>query len=392
MDNKLKSMAEDLVKQNEAYVIDMRREFHMYPELSLKEERTSARIQEELGKMGIPYVVLSDGSVIGTIEGKEKGKVLAIRGDIDALPMEEENDLPYKSKNEGVMHACGHDAHAAVLLGAAKTLLALKDELKGTIKLVFHVGEEIGGGYQEILKHFKEIGGVDRIIATHVWAGLDAGTASVEPGPRMAGAHTFRIEVKGRGGHGSRPDQSISPIFPLCDIVMKLPFVPQYFHNAMETSVVSVGMINAGTMSNIIPDTAVAVGGVRFFSWETQKAIENHMRRLAENIAAAYGAEAELTVRAGIAPVVNDEETVKLAQETLEETNGLRLVPFEQICASDCYGMLLQEYPGCYCYIGIRNEEKGIVHPQHSVKYDIDEDVLKPNCEFLSKYALKYLS
>lgn len=392
MYERAKSMTEELVRQNEPYIIKMRREFHMYPELSLMEKRTISRIQEELAAMDIPYVVLDDGSVIGTIEGKEKGKVLAIRGDIDALAMQEENDLPYKSKNEGVMHACGHDAHAAVLLGVAKTLLSLKNEFKGTVKLVFHVGEEIGKGYEEILKHFKEIGGVDRIIATHVWVGLDVGTASVEPGPRMAGSHRFRIEVTGRGGHGSRPDQSISPIFPLCDIVMKLPFVAQYFHNAMETSIVSVGMINAGTMSNIIPDTASADGGVRFFSWDTQKDIENHMRRLSENIAAAYGAKAELIVFNAIAPVVNDEETVKLAKETLEETDGLRLVPFEQICASDCYGMLLQEYPGCYCYIGIRNEEKGIVHPQHSVKYDIDEDVMKPNCEFLSKYALKYLT
>lgn len=392
MEEKLRTIAEELVQQNESYIIGLRREFHMYPEVSLKEERTSQRIQEELAGIGIPYAVLSDGSVIGTIEGGEKGRVLAIRGDIDALPMQEENDLPYKSKNDGAMHACGHDAHAAVLLGVAKTLLTLKDNLRGTVKLVFQVGEEIGKGHTEILKHFKEIGGVDRIIATHVWAGLEVGTMSVEPGPRMAGAHSFRIEVTGRGGHGSRPDQSISPIFPLCDIVMKLPLVAQYFHNALETSIVSVGMINAGTQSNIIPDTASAVGGVRFFSWETQKAIENYMRRLAENIAAAYGAEAKLIVSDAIAPVVNDEETVKLAQETLREMDSLKLVPFEQICASDCYGMLLQEYPGCYCYIGIRNEEKGIVHPQHSTKYDIDECVLRPDCEFLSKYALKYLS
>lgn len=392
MHEKIKSMAEELTRQNEPYIIDMRREFHMYPEVSLKEERTSSRIQEELDKMGIPYVVTSDGSVIGIIEGIEKGPVLVIRGDIDALPMQEENDLPYKSRTDGTMHACGHDAHAAVLLGTAKTLLAMRDSLKGTVKLVFQIGEEIGKGHTEILKHFKETGGVDRIIATHVWAGLDAGTISIEPGPRMAGAHTFRIEVTGQGGHGSRPDQSINPIFPLCDIVMKLPFVAQYFHNALETSIVSVGMLDAGTQSNIIPDKATAVGGVRFFSWETQKAIEEHIRRLAENISKAYGAEGKLVVLDAIAPVVNDEETVRLAQETINEMEGLRLVPFEQICASDCYGMMLQEYPGCYCFIGIRNEKKGIIHPQHSIKYDVDEDVLRYDSEFLAKYALKYLS
>lgn len=382
----------ELALANESYMIQARREFHMYPEKSLEEERTSARIQEELSKMEISYEVLSDMTVIGTITGAAEGKTLVIRADIDALAIQEENDVPYKSKIEGVMHACGHDAHAAMLLGTAKILMEIKAELKGTVKVVFQVAEEIGGGYQEILDYFQRIGGVDNIIATHVWSGLESGMLSVEEGARMAGALPFAIEVTGRGGHGSRPDQSISPILPLCDIVMKLPYISQYLYNALETSVVSVGMIKAGTVRNTIPDKATAEGGIRYFSEEAKAAIPALLKRFAENIAASYGAAASVTIGGGIDPVVNDKESVQLLRETAQEMGTLTLVPYEQICGSDCYGMLLREYPGCYCFLGVGNKEKGIVHPQHSVVYDLDEDVMKLNCELMSRYALKYLS
>lgn len=383
----------DLALEVEPYVIEMRREFHMYPEISYREERTSARIQEELARMGIRYEVLPDKSVIGTIEGSEKGKTLALRADIDALALCEETDAPYKSKIDGVMHACGHDAHGAMLLGVAKILQEIKGQLKGAVKLVFQVAEEIGGGYEEILKYFEKIGGVDRIIATHVWANLDAGTIAADYGARMAGAQSIAIKVTGRGGHSSRPDQSISPIFPLCDIIMKLPYVPQYFHNALETSVVSIGRIEAGTISsNIIPDNAEAKGGMRFFDIETKDSLERYITTITENIAKAYGATGHADFGGWTPPVVNDKDCVDLGREIVEDVDGLRLEAFEQICASDCYGMLLQKYPGCYFFLGIRNEKKGVVHNQHSVKYDIDEDVMRLNCEFMSKYTLEFLS
>lgn len=392
MDQNQATRIKELVLQVEPYVVEMRREFHMYPEISYQEERTSARIQEELQRMGIPYEVLPDRSVIGVIEGMETGKTLALRADIDALPMPEETDLPYRSKNEGIMHSCGHDAHGAMLLGIAKILQQFKNELKGTVKLVFHVAEEIGGGYEEILKYFENTGGIDRIIATHVWADMDAGTIAIDYGARMAGACNLDIKVTGRGGHGSRPDQSISPIIPLCDIIMKLPYVPQYFHNALEASIVSVGMIHAGTVPNTIPDFGQARGGMRFFDMETKETLINYVRNITENTARAYGAEGCAEFVGGIAPVINDKETVDFGRMIVDGMDNLTLESFEQICASDCYGMLLQKYPGCYCFLGIRNEKKGIIHKQHSVKYDIDEDVMKLNCEFMSKYALEYLS
>lgn len=392
MNSSLETKVRELALAIEPYIIAIRREFHMYPEPSSEEERTSARIQEELSLMDVPYEVLSDRTVIGTITGCSDGKTLAIRADIDALSIKEENDLPYKSKIDGVMHACGHDAHAAMLLGTAKILMKIKEKLKGTVKVIFHVAEETGGGYQEILNYFEKTGGTDCLIATHVWSGLESGTISIEAGAKMAGAMPFLIEVTGRGGHGSRPDQSISPILPLCDIVMKLPYIPQYLHNALETSVVSVGTINAGTARNTIPDKAQAEGGIRYFSPEAKVAIPALLKQICENTASAYGAEATVTIGNGIVPVVNDKECVRLARETVQEMDVLELMPYEQICASDCYGMLLQKYPGCYCFLGIKNEKKGIVQEQHSSLYDIDEDVMKLNCELMCRYALKYLS
>lgn len=392
MNTALETKIRELALLNEPYVIKTRREFHMYPEVSSEEERTSARIQEELSKMEIPYEVLSDRTVIGTIIGASSGKTLVIRADIDALSIHEESDVPYKSKTDGVMHACGHDAHAAMLLGTAKILMEIKAELKGTVKVIFQVAEETGGGYCEILDYLQRIGGANNIIATHVWSELESGTLSVEEGARMAGAMPFMIEVTGRGGHGSRPDQSISPILPLCDIVMKIPYISQYLYNALETSVISVGVIKAGTVRNTIPDKAVAEGGIRYFSQEAKTTIPALLKRLAENTAASYGAKASVIVGDGIAPVVNNKESVRLLRETAQEMGTLKLVPYEQICASDCYGMLLSEYPGCYCFLGVRNKDKGIVHAQHSVFYDIDENVMKLNCELMSRYALKYLS
>jgi len=392
MNEILNARIKKLAHDNEEYVIALRREFHMNPEPAYEEERTSGVIQYELKKMGIAYEVLEDRTVIGVIKGNQGGKTIAIRGDIDALRIQDEKSAPYKSQNAGIMHACGHDAHGAMLLGIAKMLAELKKDLKGTVKLIFQVAEEVSGGYKTILEYLEKTGGVDRVIATHLWAGLDTGMISIESGPVMAGNHHLHIEVTGCGGHASRPDQAINPIFPLCDIIMKLPYVPQYFHNALEASVVSIGTVHAGTTFNIIPDKAKASGGVRFFTTEAKEAIQGYICNLAEHIAKAYGAEAKVSFPNGIEPVVNDETSVKLAREVVHAVEGLRLVPYEQICASDCYGMILRKYPGCYCFMGIRNEEKGIIYPQHHAKYDIDESVMRLNCEFMCKYAVEYLT
>lgn len=236
----------ELAAKYEQYVIDMRREFHENPELSHHEERTVRRIREELDKLGIPNITVGHNNVIGTLEGGKPGKKIAIRADIDALPVAEANEVPYKSKVEGVMHACGHDGHAAMLLGTAHVLSEIRDQLCGTVYLCFQVAEEIGAGADEIVAYLRSIGGVDQAIGTHLAGGDPAGVINLPDGPMMAGALGFEITVKGVGGHGSRPDRAVDPVKPACDIVLKIAMIPAQYHNPFDTCVVSPCQITAG--------------------------------------------------------------------------------------------------------------------------------------------------
>lgn len=382
-----------LSQKYEDYIIEMRREFHKYPELSFKEVRTAQRIREELKKIGIPFVSIEPNIVIATIDGGKEGKTIAIRGDIDALPMQEDSDIEYKSEYDGVMHSCGHDAHAAMLLGLARMLNDIKDELQGKVLLVFQSAEEVGGGYKEIIQYFNENSKPDRLIATHVWSNIESGKISVEPGPRMAGGAGWRIDITGRGGHGSRPDQSIDPIKPACDIVLKVASIPVNFVSVLDQCVVHVGAIHGGTtIGNIIPNSAEIIGGYRYFTKESGEKVFKLIKQISEGVGQTYGVDVKVTHTGGIGPVINDEEAVKMAKEVVTEIEGLELDAYEPICASDCYGEILKEFPGFYCYLGVGNKEKGIVYAQHHPKYNIDEDALKLGCEFMAKYALNFLN
>ncbi|HBF5909662.1 M20 metallopeptidase family protein [Clostridioides difficile] len=382
-----------LSEKYEEYVIQMRREFHKYPEVSFKEIRTAQRIREELQKIGIPFVSIEPNIVIATIKGKKEGKTIAIRGDIDALPMQEDSDIEYKSEYDGIMHSCGHDAHGAMLLGLAHMLNDIKEGLEGKVLLVFQAAEEVGGGHNEIIQYFKENGGPDRLIATHVWSNIEAGKISVEPGPRMAGGSGWRIDITGRGGHGSRPDQSIDPIKPACDIVLKISSIPVNHVSVLEQCVVHACAIHGGTtIGNIIPNSAEIIGGYRYFTEESSKKVFDTIKQMSEGIGQVYGVDVKVTHTGGIGPVINNEESVKMAKEVVSNIDGLELDSYEPICASDCYGEILKEYPGFYCYLGVGNKEKGIIYAQHHPKYNIDEDTLKLGCEFMAKYAVEFLN
>ena len=272
----------ELAAKYEQYVIDMRREFHENPELSHHEERTVRRIREELDKLGIPNITVGHNNVIGTLEGGKPGKKIAIRADIDALPVAEANEVPYKSKVEGVMHACGHDGHAAMLLGTAHVLSEIRDQLCGTVYLCFQVAEEIGAGADEIVAYLKSIGGVDQAIGTHLAGGDPAGVINLPDGPMMAGALGFEITVKGVGGHGSRPDRAVDPVKPACDIVLKIAMIPAQYHNPFDTCVVSPCQITAGNKNNIIPETAFIAGNIRFFKYGDGDKIFAKIKEVAE--------------------------------------------------------------------------------------------------------------
>ncbi len=384
-----------LEQQYKDPVISLRRDFHRHPELSNQESRTSARVCEELDKLGIPYECLDNHCVAAWLVGGKAGeasKTIAIRADMDALPIVEETGLEFHSANKGVMHACGHDGHTAMLLGAAMMLKELQPNLAGTVYFCFQAAEEVGGSAHILVDWLKGRGGVDRVIAAHVWADLDSGLMSVVEGARMANGDFFEVVVEGRGGHGARPDLSIDPIKPLCQMVLNLSSIPTNRIRTVEPCVVHIGQIKAGTLPNIFPPSASFSGGFRTFSQASREKVAELIREICHHTAAAYGAKARVITKIGVPMVYNDKDAVTLARQVLLDTGLFVQDDFEPICASEDFGQYLEAFPGFMCFIGIRNEAKGLVYTHHHPRFDIDEDMLAKGSAFFAAYAQAFLA
>jgi len=373
------------------YIVELRREFHSHPELSLEEERISGRVSEELEKMGIRVEKLADHCVMGILEGGKPGKRLAIRADMDALPIHEENEVPYRSMNPGVMHACGHDGHTAMLLGAAHLLKDLREDLHGKVFFCFQSGEEIGRGANVILKFLESQGGVDQAIAIHLWADIPSGKISVVEGARMAAVDVFDIQVIGKGGHGSRPDLCIDPLKPAAQMLLELSAIPTNRYKSTEPLVIHIGKMEGGTLRNIFPQTANLYGGMRYFSEEARQTAYRLINEICEHTAAAYGAEAKVSFLRGAPAVMNDRKAVTRAQQVVEEMGNLEPDSFEPICASENFAFFLEKYKGFMAFLGIKNESKGLAYSHHHPQFDLDEDVLPTGAEFFARYAVRFL-
>ena len=383
-----------LIRQFEQDIIRLRRDIHAHPELSNQEERTSALVCDELDKLGIPYERLSNHCVVGVLRGQKpgQGRRIAIRADMDALPITEETGLPFSSTRDGVMHACGHDGHTAMLLGAAMMLKQHQADYAGSVYFCFQAAEEVGGSAHILVDYLKAQGGVDRVIAAHLWADIDSGSISVVEGARMANGDFFQIVVRGKGGHGSRPDQCIDPIKPLCQMVLSLSAIPANRVAVTEPCVVHIGQIQGGVLANVFPEKAMLAGGFRTFSDSHRSKVAQLIRDIAEHTAAAYGATAQVKVQMGVPMVYNDREAVALAHEVLQEHGLFAHEAFEPIMASEDFGEYLAAFPGFMCFIGIRNAEKGLVHPHHHPQFDVDEDALARGSAFFALYTHAYLN
>ncbi len=381
-----------LYDEQEAYIIEMRRWFHRHPEVSLQEKNTSAKIREELENMGIPYVELKPNyGIVATIQGGGQGKTIALRADIDALPVKEETGLVFQSENEGVMHACGHDAHIAMLLGAAKVLNEMKEELNGTVRCVFQVAEETGFGYQEVLDYFDSTGGVDAVAGLHIWSDVPEGEILLLPGSIFAGGVGYTVHIHGQGGHGGRPDLVKDPIKAACEMVLKFASIPSNFYDVLDHSVVNVGKIEAGTLGNIFPSEALIKGGFRWYKQGGDKIILEKMHQIAAGVGTIYGVEAEITLDGGVIPVSNNGEMIAQAKALVPEVEGLKLsAQTDPICAGDNFGYILDKYPGFYGVLGAgKPGEK--VYPQHHCKFDLDERSFRKGSEFMARYAIAFL-
>ncbi|MCC5909095.1 MAG: amidohydrolase [Clostridiaceae bacterium] len=380
-----------LAKKFKQYVIDLRREFHMYPEASWEEIRTSKRIQEELKKMEIPFSVVAKNGIVATIEGNSDGKTIALRGDIDALQVNECNDVPYKSKHEGIMHACGHDGHTAMLLGAAKVLNEMKKEIQGTVKLFFQPAEELAQGAKKMVEE-GVMQGVDGVFGIHLWSDIESGKISIEAGPRMASADLFKIHVKGLGGHGSLPHQGIDAVVAASAIVMDLQSVVSREISPLETAVVSVGVFKSGTRFNVIANEAVLEGTTRCFNNEIREKFPKILERIVTHTASSYRAEGSLTYTFGTPPVINDERCSQIAASTVEKLfDRETITKMGKITGGEDFAEFLSKAPGILAFVGVRNEAKGSCYSHHHEKFDIDEDALEKGTALYAQYALDFL-
>ena len=383
----------ELGKKYKDYVIELRREFHMYPESSFEEFRTSKRVKEELDKMGIPYESLAGTGVLATLKGDKPGKTVALRADMDALEIQETNDVEYKSKNDGKMHACGHDAHTSMLLGAAKMLSENKDSINGTIMFIFQPAEEVAGGAKKMIEESDFLDNVDSVFGIHVWSDLETGKVSVDAGPRMASADFFDIKVTGRAGHGSMPHQTVDAVVVGSAIVMNLQSFVSREMSPLDSVVLSIGSFHSGTRFNIIAGEAVLSGTSRCFSPEIREQFPIAIERIAKSTAEAYRATAELDYTHGTPPTINDEESALIAQGSVTKLLGESgNISMPKTTGGEDFSFFLEKVPGAFAFVGVRNDEKNANFPHHHDKFNIDEDGLEIGSNLYAQYALDFLN
>lgn len=378
----------------EPTIIAWRREFHQYPELSYQEEKTVSLICEKLEEMAIPYQILRDRhGVIGILDSGRPGATVGLRADYDGLAVEETLDLEYKSKHPGMMHACGHDAHVAMVLGAGKALKDCMDEWSGRVLLIFQAAEEIGGGWEEVVEGLEALGGVDYLTGLHIWTLHPTGEIMLKPQELFCGGDGFRVTFSGQGGHGARPDLVRDPIKAACDMVLKLSSIPSNFYDVLDHSVVSVGQIHSGTAANIFPYEAYIEGTTRYYKPGGGDKIREHMIRMAKGVAAAYNVEADVRFAGTILPVYNEPSAIEEGKAAVAEMDDLKLhLPEELISGGDDFGMILNKYPGFYGVLGCRNEEIGACYAHHTTTFKIDEAALRLGSEFMVRYSLRCLA
>ncbi len=386
-----------ILKSLEKEVIRLRRDFHQHPELGLEEYRTSEKVTAYLKKCGLEVFQSNKTGVVGLLRCGQPGSTLLLRADMDALPILEENDIPYKSENPGVMHACGHDAHTAMLLVAAKILSGLKNQLKGNIKFVFQPNEENVGALAMIEEGILEDPHVEACMGLHIWTPLRSGQLGITAGPVMAGMEHFKLIIKGRGGHTATPQQAIDPILTAAHIIQGVQMIQTREIDALkEPTVIMFGQIQGGTASNIIPDSVTLAGTMRYL-FEGEMESEDHPKRRFErivaNICAAHRADYDLIFEFGHPTLVNHPamtELIKSAASSDMDTE-LEIVSLVSLAGED-FSEFAARAPGVFFFLGTGNSTKGTDFPHHHPRFNIDEDVLITGVELHVRSALKYLT
>ncbi len=366
-------------------VIAWRRHLHRHPEVSFHEHGTAQYIHEVL--TAIPGLVITRPtatSVVARLAGETPGRVIAVRADIDALPIEEENDVPYRSTVRGAMHACGHDGHTAIALGLATLLAAHRDALAGEVRFIFQHAEELAPGGAEELVDAGVMDGVDEVIGLHLWAPMPFGRIGLISGPAMAAPDTFQCTITGAGGHAAQPHMTVDPIAIGALVVTALQQAVSRQTDPLDPCVLSITQFIAGTTFNVIPNSAYLSGTVRTFDAALRREMPRRMERMIRGITEGFGATYDFTYELGYRPVVNDPAlTARLGDVVTRAFGEDVLEPMRPSMGGEDFSAYQQRAPGVFAFVGARNEEAGITYPHHHSRFDIDERALDLGLRYL---------
>jgi len=386
----------DIIESSFESLVEWREHLHANPELSFREEETSAFVVSKLEEMNIPYERGVAGTgIVALIKGRNPEKqCIALRADLDALPIIEENDVPYKSKVQGVMHACGHDVHTTCLLGAAKALNALKDEFEGTIKLIFQPGEEVlpGGASIMIKEGVLENPKVDKILALHVFPSMDVGRVGFKPGQYMAACDELYLTVKGKGGHAALPHEYNNPVMIMAELLPKLESYLSSLSDGKSPYIFAFGKMMADGATNVIPQTAKAEGTLRTMDEQWRIDVHEKLERFVADFLNSKNAQGQLHIAKGYPSLINDENLTRQSMQSAIDYLGAENVEEMGVrMTAEDFSFYSQKIPACFFRLGVRNEAMGIVYGVHHPKFDIDKNALKIGAAMMAHLALKAL-
>ena len=396
-------LKDKIQKRAKAYfpsVVEMRRYLHAHPELSYEEVETGKFVAQKLTELGIPHVHgVAENGVVGLIEGRNPSKkVIALRADMDALPIQERNDVPYKSTVSGKMHACGHDAHTAMNLTAARILWELRNKFEGTVKILFQPAEEFvksdgtSGADMMINDGALMSPKPHSIIAQHVNPNLDCGKIALKSGSIMASVDTIKIRVNGQGGHGAQPHLCVDPVVVACQIVLALQQIVSRQANPMDPTVLSIGRISGGTAFNVIPQDVELLGTLRAYNEKWRYEAHAHISRIAKNVAIALGATADCVIERGIPFLPNDETVTKRVRKAaIAYLGAANVLPIEAAMTGEDFAVYAQQMPACFYWLGVRNEKEGITSGLHADTMQIDERALEIGSGLMAFLAVSEL-
>jgi amidohydrolase len=378
----------------EEQLVAWRRDFHAHPELGLQEIRSAGIIAAVLRDLGYRVQTgVAQTGVVALLEGRRPGPVVMVRVDMDALPIQEQNQVPYASCHPGLMHACGHDAHMAIGLGVATAMAQHRDEMTGTLKLVFQPGEEgMDGALRMVDQGVLDDPHPDVFLSTHVWADSPVGTVNVSPGPVMAAADKWTCIVRGKGGHGAMPHQTVDPVVATAHIVTALQTIVSRNVSPLDTAVVTVGAIHGGDAFNIVPAQVALTGTVRSYDACVREHVLRRIDAIIKGVSSACGVSAEFEDTALTPAVVNDPAVAAVVHTAAEAVVGLeKVLACERTMGSEDAALFMQDVPGCYFFLGSSNVERGLTWPLHNPRFDVDEAVLPIGVAVLARALAHYL-